>query len=291
MIELAKGVYHVAGKNKSRFPYCSCLYLKGKKLRVLIDAGMGADNIPEVMEAGVDVLILSHCHIDHRLTRRLIMDAPVWCHELEVPYLADRQNYFSSIGIFRGGFKEQDLFKSIPNGFDMDVSRTLRDGETLDLGGMTLEIIHTPGHTPGHLAFYIPESNFIFSADVDLTSFGPYYGHDFADIEAFIYSIDKLRKIRPEIVLTGHAGPFTDSITERFNKFESVIYNRDELLLRHLDRPRSMDYFKRKKIIYPGYPEKAKLIHWFEHVHITKQLERLERLGKAKRIDDLWLQA
>ena len=72
MIELAPNIFYIAGKNNSRFPYCACLYLRGKKLRVLIDVGMGAENLAPVMELGIDLLILTHCHIDHRLTLSLI---------------------------------------------------------------------------------------------------------------------------------------------------------------------------------------------------------------------------
>ena len=95
MIEIAPDIYYLPGKNKSRFPYCACLYVKGRDLRVLIDAGMGEDGMTAALESGVDVLILSHCHIDHRLTRPLIPDAPVWCHENEEIYMQDRE-YFST---------------------------------------------------------------------------------------------------------------------------------------------------------------------------------------------------
>ena len=55
MIELAPNIFYITGKNNSRFPYCACLYLRGKKLRVLIDAGMGTENLAPAKEMGIDL--------------------------------------------------------------------------------------------------------------------------------------------------------------------------------------------------------------------------------------------
>ena len=78
MIELAPNIYYLPGENKSRFPYCACLYIKGKDRRVLIDAGMGSKMMLPVKKLGIDLLILTHCHIDHRLTRTEIPDLIRW---------------------------------------------------------------------------------------------------------------------------------------------------------------------------------------------------------------------
>ena len=52
MIELAPNIYYLPGENDSRFPFCACLYLKGKDKRVLIDAGMGPRNLEPVRKNG-----------------------------------------------------------------------------------------------------------------------------------------------------------------------------------------------------------------------------------------------
>ena len=59
-------------------------------------------------------------------------------------------------------------------------------GDIIRLGDTEIKVLHTPGHTPGHLSFFIPEHRLLFTADVDLTRFGPFYGHDFANINDFI---------------------------------------------------------------------------------------------------------
>jgi hydroxyacylglutathione hydrolase len=77
MQELAPNIFYISGENNSRFPYCACLYLKGDNMRVLIDAGMGAKNLAPAREMGIDLLILTHCHIDHRLTLSDVPEVPV----------------------------------------------------------------------------------------------------------------------------------------------------------------------------------------------------------------------
>jgi glyoxylase-like metal-dependent hydrolase (beta-lactamase superfamily II) len=289
MIELTPNIFYVPGKNRSRFPYCACLYLKGKKKRVLIDAGMGGRNLVQVREMGIDILILTHCHIDHRLTRREIPDVPVWCHENEVPFLCDKDRFFDGTSLYRSGFDLTDHFYTMPRVFDIEISHELVDKERIDLGGLTLVAIHTPGHTPGHLSFYVPEFDLLFSGDVDLTPFGPYYGHDFADIGQFIDSIWKLKRLDANIGVTGHAGPFIGEIGKRLEKYEAVIYKRDRKVLRHLSQPRALEYFTRKNVIYADYPKDSVLTEWFELVHIKKHLERLSNMGQVRQDSGLWL--
>lgn len=288
MIELFPNIFYIPGKNYSRYPYCACLYLKGRDMRVLIDAGMGADHLGPVKEMGIDVLILTHCHLDHRLTRREIPAVPVWCHEADAPYLSDRRRFFRAIGLQRSGLNLAGHFDYADGTFGTHVSHYLSDGERVALGGITMETIHTPGHTPGHLSFYIPEADLLFSADVDLTSFGPFYGHDFADIDAFLRSIERLKSLNPSMAATGHAGPFDDGVIEKFNAYQQTVYHRDRLIIEQLTLPMAIGDFRGRNLIFRSYPDFPDLIQWFEMVHIEKHLERLETMGKVRHLNGMW---
>jgi glyoxylase-like metal-dependent hydrolase (beta-lactamase superfamily II) len=260
-------------------------------MRVLIDAGMGDQNIFPVKEKGIDVLILSHCHIDHRLTRRLIPEVPVWCHAKEEKYFQDRDYFFTVMGLKRSGLDLSGLFDFAKDSFNVEITRKLADGDRIDLGGISLKTIHTPGHTPGHLAFFIPEHELLFSGDIDLTSFGPFYGHDFADVNDFLSSIEKLKQVGATGIASGHAGPFYGNLAKRFDEYREVIFNRDRLLLGKLDRPRSIEDFKGTHLFYKAYPDFPDLIRWFELVHIEKHLTRLEAMGQVRPEGDKWVRA
>lgn len=289
LIELAPNIFYIPGENDSRFPFCACLYLRGEKYRVLIDAGMGPANMAPLSAMGIDFLILTHCHIDHRLTRKEIVDIPVWCHEREARFLIDREHFFASMGLKRSGLDLNGLFDFAEGMFPTEIDHLLIDGERIDLGGITLETIHTPGHTPGHMAFFIPEHDLLFSGDIDLTTFGPFYGHDFAEITDFLTSIEKLSRIEAKTVVSGHAGPFDDNLPERFRKYGEVIHSRDRLLLKSLSQAKSIESFKGRHLFYKAYPDFPDLIRWFELVHIEKHLKRLESMGKVIQKNDQWI--
>jgi len=291
MIEIAPNIYYIKGENQSRFPYCACLYLKGRKFRVLIDAGMGAKNLAPVKKMGIDLLILTHCHIDHRLSRMEIANVPVWCHEKEEIYFQNRGHFFTAMGLKRSGLDLNGLFDFAHGMFETKIDHRLTDGERIDLGGITLETIHTPGHTPGHMSFFIPEHDLLFSGDIDLTPFGPFYGHDFADISDFLSSIDNLKQVQAQMVVSGHAGPFNGNLPERFSAYGKVILSRDRLLLDKLSRLKSIEDFRGGHLFYKAYPDFPDLIRWFELVHIEKHLNRLKALGKVRMEGDRWIRA
>jgi glyoxylase-like metal-dependent hydrolase (beta-lactamase superfamily II) len=287
MIEIRKNIYLISGANYSRFPYCACLYLQGKDLRLLIDAGMGKTNLAPCLEKGIDLVILSHCHLDHRLTLTRLPNHPVWCHEKETVFLENHEHFVKGIGFRRGGLEVKKVFEgyTIP---EIPIQKKLIDGQRIDLGGLSLEVLHTPGHTPGHLAFFVPEEKLLFAADIDLSTFGPFYGHDFAMVDDFIHSIRKLKSLPVEMVVTGHSGPFEDQLAERFTAYETIIYEREERMIDLLDRPRPFSFFLEKNLVYPVYREPVLLMKWFEQVHLEKQLNRLLQTGKVKEKDGLY---
>jgi len=123
---------------------------------LVIDPGDEAPRLLEAIDAlGVEVaaILLTHTHFDHvgavapvaRAT-----GAEVWCPELEVPVLADIMRYVPWPGF--GPFESYDA------------DHTVAGGETLSLGGMELEVLFTPGHSPGHVTYAVPGA--IFSGDV-----------------------------------------------------------------------------------------------------------------------------
>jgi len=287
MIEINKNIYLVPGANHSLFPYCACLYLKGKDLRLLIDAGMGPANMTPYLKEGFDLVILSHCHLDHRLTLSQFPPIPVWCHEMETVFLENRERFLTSVGLLRGGIDMEKLYPGITIQ-EFSIQRKLNDGDSFNLGGLSLEVFHTPGHTPGHLSFFIPEAKLVFSADITLTAFGPFYGHDFSSINDTIYSIRKLKALPAQTVITSHSGPYQENLTERYTAYEKVIYQRDRGLLRHLHQPRAFPDLLGKNLIYSKYREPKPLAQWFEQVHLEKHLNRLLELGLVKEKDGLY---
>ena len=286
MKEIKPGIFLIPGENKSLFPFCNCLYLKGKKLRVLVDAGMGHGRMKACLDQGIDILILTHCHFDHRSSISLIPEIPVWCHVDEVPYFQDRTAYLKGTGFLQSGLVDLMLERHpFP---DLPIAKHLSHGEEINLGGLTLRVIHTPGHTPGHLAFYIPEADVLFTADVALNLFGPFYGNASSSIDDFIKSIRKLKAVGAATVATSISGPLGDGLAKRFCRYEDSIYQRDERILKALSTPMPLAGLLHRHLIFKNYFEPKAASIWVEQVHIEKHLDRLLGMGKIKKEGDFY---
>lgn len=287
MIEIKKNIYLIPGDRGALFPFCNCIYVKGKDMRILIDAGMGREGMGACARAGIDLLILSHCHYDHRSTIKDMPDVPVWSHTLEMPYIEDNDLFIEAMGLSRSGVNIAGLLKGL---FSMKIriSRALQDGEAIDAGGLTLQTILVPGHSPGQIAIHIPEADFLFTADVSLHPFGPFYGHAFGNIDDSIRSIRRLRAVGAGTVLSGHCGPFQDDPDRRFAEHEAIIYERDRRILDRLSAPQSLEDLLGLGIIYPRQARLTHIMKWWERTHLEKHLHRLVIRGEVEQLGELF---
>ena len=124
---------------------------------VVVDPGDEAERILEEVRglgATVEAILLTHTHFDHvgavaALARAT--GAPVTCPKLEVPILADINAF-----VFPG-FGPYESY---------DADATVEGGETLQVAGLELEVVFTPGHSPGHVTYAVPAEQVMFSGDV-----------------------------------------------------------------------------------------------------------------------------
>ena len=136
---------------------CYLLRRDGSDRALIVDPGDEAERIlTAVGELGVAVeaILITHCHFDHIGAVSPVAKqtgAPVYCPEIEVPVLADIMSWVP--GPF-GPFESYDA------------DETVAGGETLELAGMELDVIFTPGHSPGHVTYSVRDEEAVFSGDV-----------------------------------------------------------------------------------------------------------------------------
>ncbi len=280
LTELLPNLYFVHGKLSGRFPYSNGLMIDAEE-RVLVDTGFGRSRIEEIMDSGeVKVIINTHYHLDHVFGNKYIPHAKIWAHKLDAPALRSSKQFMKYTGLNENlGFPDPIRFPGGP--YSCEVDRELVDGEILDFGALRLQVIHTPGHTPGHIALYEPQAGILFSGDIDLTPFGPWYGNLCSDLEEFIGSIRYLIELNPKVLVTSHSGIITDNITTRLKEYLEILNIRDHQIIEYLQVAKTVEELVDQKIIYTRFPEPQRLYRFFEEVMIRKHLQYLIGQGKV----------
>jgi hydroxyacylglutathione hydrolase len=273
-------VRFLPGENRGRYPYCNSIYIE--EAGILIDPASDRERLTRLRDKqGVKMVWLSHWHEDHFMHLDLFDDVPLWISLQDSPPLADLSTFLKWYGFSE---EEQHYWKPILcDQFHFRPrmpARHLVGGETIKLGPLSVDIIATPGHTPGHLAFYFREASLLFAGDYDLTRFGPWYGDLYSSIDQTRASIDLLQKIPVEIVITGHeTGVFYQPLKELWKSYSAVITQREEKLLKCLDKPETLEAIVESWIIY-GKPRNPKEFFAFgERAHMKKHLEDLQKRG------------
>ncbi|MDD5170732.1 MAG: MBL fold metallo-hydrolase, partial [Syntrophales bacterium] len=196
-------ILFIPGRNRGRYPCCHSLFIRGPG--IVIDPGSNRERLKQLKEEeAVSAVWLSHWHEDHFRNLDLFDDLPFYISEPDALPLSDIHQLLAGYDIEtefpywkRIMEKHFNFRPRTPAGF-------LAGGQTHDLGSVTVDLIATPGHTPGHLAFYFREPEILFLGDYDLTRFGPWYGDHSASIEQTVASIRHLRTIPAKIWLTSH---------------------------------------------------------------------------------------
>jgi len=137
---------------------CYLFRRDGSDKALIVDPGDEADKLLHAIDSldvSLEGILLTHTHFDHvgavapvaRAT-----GAEVWVPEIERGVLADINSYVPWPGF--GPFE------------DYEAEHVLSGGEKLELAGFEIDVIFTPGHSPGHVTFSIADETAIFSGDV-----------------------------------------------------------------------------------------------------------------------------
>jgi glyoxylase-like metal-dependent hydrolase (beta-lactamase superfamily II) len=219
-MEVAPGIHRLEGDLGERYV---CQYLVvGTERTLLVDTGLR--DMPDAVVAPfaerVDLVLVSHADVDHCggdvRARELWPGAPFMCGE------ADRAWIESNAAMLAGNYLWYEAYGFGPDaesveflrrelGGDAPVDVGLRGGETLRLGpGHRLEVLHLPGHTPGHLGLWDAANGVAIVIDAVLGD-GIYdragnllIPPRYYDAAAYEATIRRLRALDPELLLTAH---------------------------------------------------------------------------------------
>jgi hydroxyacylglutathione hydrolase len=191
---------------------CFLLRRQGSDRVLVVDPGEEAERILAAAgEMGeVEAILLTHCHFDHIGAVAPVAaatGASVYCPKLEVPLLADIMAF-----VPWPGFGPYESY---------DADETVAGGETLELAGLELDVIFTPGHSPGHVTYSVRGEDTIFSGDVLFQGSVGRVDLPGGDGPTLIASIAGLLDTHPDetVVHPGHMGITTLGAERASNPF------------------------------------------------------------------------
>ena len=285
-IPITDNIIFVQAENKGRYPYANSLLIDDD-VKALIDTGFEPSLAERTAkEYSIDQVINSHCHEDHMACNHYFEESEICAHKLDAPPIRNIDLLKDIYGVKGSGAEGfLDFIFNLLQLRDGRVDLEFEDGHVFDLGNTKLQVIHTPGHSYGHCCFLIPEERVIFLADIDLTSFGPWYGALDCNVDDFIASLEKLKKMSFEVAVTSHKGDVfrgEDVIRSKLYQYLNIIYQREEKLLNFLKEERTLEEIVDQAIIYRKFPDPVEGFKLMERISMQKQLERLIAKGTVE---------
>jgi glyoxylase-like metal-dependent hydrolase (beta-lactamase superfamily II) len=231
--EVAPGIHRIESVLGPR-PFSQ--YLLRDERALLFDTGC-ADTpetviLPFLDGLEPDVVLLSHADVDHfggdAAIREAAPRALLAAHAADVAWiesagliLRERYGWYEAHGI---GYPEETFaWLAAALGPDTPVDLHLRGGERFRLGPrLSVEVLHLPGHTAGHIGLWEPLSRTAIVMDAVMgrglldTEGNVVHPSPYFDVPAYLGSVVTLRALRPQRLLTAHYDPIEDAAVERF---------------------------------------------------------------------------
>jgi glyoxylase-like metal-dependent hydrolase (beta-lactamase superfamily II) len=278
------------------FPRCNTLVVIGDEVLV-VDPGCSIEDLRRFLAemefslSDVGTVVLSHIHPDHivhaaRIQR--LSKCRIAANEITAPLFNNKERMKEFLGFHKANpvrplwerLVNQKMYGALDDG---RVDEILSDGDKFSNGGVTLRMLHTPGHTPDHMCVELLEQNLVFAADIDLTEFGPYYGHPNSSIGQFRNSIHILKERQYAGLVSGHLDePLVVEYAQALDAYERQIDLREDLVLLAVqDGATSIPEITVNPIIYPSLTDPVYL--QFETWMIEHHVESLEEKGMIEK--------
>ncbi len=184
-----------------------CYLLNGSKHSLLIDTGLGICDIRKKVTELTDkpiIAVATHVHWDHLGGHKYFPN--FYAHEAELNWLN------GEFPLSMEQIKEMVIDRcDLPEGFDVNnyeffqgtPTKLLQDNDVIDIGNRSVQILHTPGHSPGHMCFWEKDTGFLFTGDlVYKDTLFAYFPS--TDPEAYLNSLERLSMLPVNSVFPGH---------------------------------------------------------------------------------------
>lgn len=302
IIELTKDIKLIRPEALAVFPYSNSLFINGD-VKTIIDAGSGQKAYDPINKGSIQLILLTHYHFDHTNSISLFPHAKIMVGKEELWIFQNEDNYNRARGYHRWhelvGSERVETFEHlwqlsddipVPLQFqNIHIDGTFQDNDLIDLGAIKVMPIYTPGHTPGHYAFFFPHEKILYSGDYDASNRGPWYGDEPANIEEIIASVNKLIALKPRILVGSHRKPIDQGIEKALCDWLNVALDREERIYEFLTIPKTLEEIMSLNLFAKWGSGYKHHIFW-EKMMLIKHLEHMQRNGQViKTIDNRYI--
>ena len=243
------------GEKNGKYPDANQVIVRGSDTQAAFDTPIVANHIGPEFDRS-ELVILGHVHEDHMAGLHRLPKAPVHVHE------ADLKAAQSWEGL-RAAYGSDDSYASeMLVRFQRDFFYAPRpdavgyaDDAVWELGGSRVRAFHAPGHTAGHCVLLVEPEGVAFIGDVDLSSFGPYYGDASSSLSDFRRTLARVAEIPAKVWITSHhRGVYTDRahFLRDLTAYAATLDKREQRLLGLLrESPKTLERLVECRLLYP----------------------------------------
>ncbi|MEY4010155.1 MAG: hypothetical protein RLZZ93_847 [Actinomycetota bacterium] len=275
------------GNEQGKYPDGNSVLVEGAAGSVLIDPSLGVRGIDPPLE--VDTVLLTHTHEDHAAGVSAVRWQSLRVHELDVAALRSVDELMRLYGVPRSVWPEMTEFVTGRFHFaGWPQAEGMSDGESVDLGGVRVTLVHAPGHTAGHSLYLVDGDDgvrVVVTGDIDLTGFGAYYGDAASSLESFERTLLMARALVADHYVTFHHKGVVDghaAFVAAVDAYAESFQRREGALLALLATPQSLDELVAEGIVYRAGTRPALFGDSVERRTIEQHLHRLVSNGAVE---------
>ena len=277
----------------------SLLFLGEKN--VLLDTGYQyqGDQLTSIKDdTNIDTILFSHYHIDHVFGCYVFPESTKMIHKVELEALKTFENFVTFCfkdrpissqewEIWNQRFNNLLKREGLHDWSDLQLGNVdpFTSNTSFDTGEIQIEVIHLPGHSPGHCGVYEPEYQLLFIGDIDLSGkFGPWYGWWNSDLSMFKKSVEYVLEFISKNEISRIVSSHTQDVSKEegiplLKKFLYTFNSREQEILSFLsERTKgvSLKQIANQSIVYQGKQSDPPFVwEYFEHVHVKKHIDEL----------------
>jgi glyoxylase-like metal-dependent hydrolase (beta-lactamase superfamily II) len=248
----------------------------------------------------VHTIVLSHAHPDHmggistflKISQPTVIISEIDAPSARNPHLLTHsfdvlmgKEYFPELGFKDSGLDLLTLFEKISNCpmASAEPDKTVKEGDKIQMGDYLFEVLHTPGHSPGHISLVDREEKICYSGDVvgDVVA---WYSPSSGGVLGYLNSLEKIEKFDLEKIYPSHGEIITEK-EKAIGRIRGKLYERENLILKELETgPKQF-----RELVEKMFPSPNQ--QFFPGVQILEShLIKLEKEKKITRQNNLVMQ-